>query len=529
MTDKLFDSFIRDKMGDHVAEVPSGAWDRIAAARDKRRKKPQFPIKYWALLLLPILAGGAWLMFRQPQQTGANTPGSSSSNSSLIAGNKEATSPVNNNTSPSGSTTADPAATPLPGNSTNNNQLIDQNNTNNSTPVKNNSSTLTANNNNAVTPSGSISAGSRIRNNQRTTNNPSGRRNNPDRDQFISPAETPPVNTIRDQAPKQQVTTPPERGRDRTGSGINDIGQSANRQPLLTPVELLPYSSAYGKNDQLNNNKLSPIRLPEKCPSLSGPPRNDWYLEVYASPDYSFKKVSPPDRFNPFLDTSNVLPRYLAQKNDAESFRGAFSAGINISKSLSENWLLRTGVRYGQVNERFNYRNENERRLITVITERTIIRGPGDTLIVRDTSVVEQFGARVKTTYNRYRSIDIPVLMSYEFGRDNWKFNVTGGVIVNLRSWYKGAVLDTSYLPLTFTSKKGNDIYKSNIGLGFYGSFRVLRSINEHLEFYAEPYFRFNPSEMTTGRSPFKQTIQNAGLQFGIRYRLKGRSGQRDR
>jgi hypothetical protein len=254
------------------------------------------------------------------------------------------------------------------------------------------------------------------------------------------------------------------------------------------------------------NNKPS-------CPTISGPRRNDLYIEVYGSPDYTLRSFSNTSAFN----------GYVAQRKTTENNRNGFSAGVLIAKNINEKTLLKAGLNYSQINERLRVINENEKQLTQIITIRTIIRAPGDTLYIRDTTYFEQSGTRYRTFYNRYRFIDLPILFSYEFGNPELlSFSINAGPVLNITSFYKGSILDTGYNPVKITTAKGNaaNNWRHNIGLGFMGSIAMYKRMNDRLQIFAEPYFRYNLKPVTQNSSVVNQRYFISGMKLGLRYNL---------
>lgn len=248
------------------------------------------------------------------------------------------------------------------------------------------------------------------------------------------------------------------------------------------------------------------------CPTDRKRRNPDWDLEVYISPDMAFKTVS----------NNSATAQLLNSKDSSESLRPGFTAGFRIVKPLNDYLSIKTGLQYSQINERFTYKTENETRTTTVVTVRSIVRAPGDTLIVRDTSTLTQVGFKTNTVKNRFRTLDIPVLASVQFGNDNLKWGITAGAIVNLSSWYEGVLLDSS-LAAVAVGKDNGMMYKKNIGLGLYAGFHVTKRINYNTQIFFEPYFRYNLSNMTTTGAPFNQKFSIGGLAMGLRFNLNSR------
>jgi hypothetical protein len=122
---------------------------------------------------------------------------------------------------------------------------------------------------------------------------------------------------------------------------------------------------------------------------------------------------------------------------------------------------------------------------------------------------------------NYYRNLEIPVLLSYEFGDLNskWKCAINGGAIVNLTSWYEGRTLDTNYKIVSINAKSGNAFYKQDIGISLYGGLSIIRKINDNLDVFAEPYFRLSMNKIQSVDG-FNQKFNAVGLQLGARIKL---------
>ncbi len=286
-------------------------------------------------------------------------------------------------------------------------------------------------------------------------------------------------------------------------------------QQNLLPAFIVPtLTGGYDLSQSLRDKQLSTVNHTNQfkniiiCPADSR--RNtDWYLEAYASPDMPFKSVS----------NVSASPLFMLKKDSSESMQVSYSAGIRLVKPITDNILLKAGVQYSQANEKYVYRTENEVKTTTVVTVRTIIRAPGDTVIVQDTSVLQTIGFRNNTVHNRYRSFDIPVTVGYQFGNEDLKFGINAGVVINLSSWYQGVILDSSLATVTL-NKSGNNVYKSNIGLGLYGGFSVVKRLSDDMHVFFEPYFRYNLSSMTTPQASFRQRLSVGGLAVGLRINL---------
>jgi hypothetical protein len=248
--------------------------------------------------------------------------------------------------------------------------------------------------------------------------------------------------------------------------------------------------------------RFNPVIFLPDCPALEKDAAgNKKYFEFYAGADYAFRSLQ---------DTANSV--YLQKRKESTKFKSGFSAGIRYTRVFNNSMSVRAGVNYSQINEKFTFNQGN------IIQVTYIINNNGDTIGSYTTT-----GSRYKTTINRYRSIDIPLLVGYEMGNGKLHANINAGPVINIYSWQKGDVLDANGNPVSITTGKGSSPYqfKSNAGVGFMGAVSVYYKLNDRLHLMAEPYFRYNLTPMNKESITLKQKYQTAGLRLGIRLDLK--------
>lgn len=494
MTDNQFDHFIRARLKDHSAPVPPGLWEKIHPAEKDDRKGFLLPKintlgRYMiAIALLGVFAVGGYFYFSSKQDQ-------------KPAGNSLSEATEQKQAAPGTGAQAPATAGNAQAGSHNNAPLQDDNNNekNNNIPVI----PSTQSNKTSTVTTGDIHLDNTV-----TAGTQAGQK-------FL------PANKTADNKTLEPVNN---------NSVSGDQASATAEIPQLNPhFNLLAASTiSSDKNSRLYGLKnLEDLELVNAithtrrvpniliCPSSRGGLMNpDWYIELYASPDLSFKSVQ----------NVSATQQYMQRKDSSESSQVGFSAGFRIVKPFDDNLLLKAGLQYSQVNQRFVYRTENEVKTTTVVTVRQIIRAPGDTVLVRDTSVLQQIGYRNNTVRNHFRSIDIPVTLGYQFGRDDddFRVGVNAGVVINLSSWYQGVILDPTLAAVPI-DKSPNAVYKSNIGLGLYGSLSFMKRLNENSQLFFEPYFRYNLSNMTNAQSSYNQRFHIGGLAIGLRYNLNRR------
>ncbi|MEJ7611535.1 MAG: hypothetical protein WKF88_10200 [Ferruginibacter sp.] len=243
------------------------------------------------------------------------------------------------------------------------------------------------------------------------------------------------------------------------------------------------------------------VNLSIPCPTAekdaSG---NKRYVEIYAGPDYVFNDLTDP-----------ALSTYLQQRRASTNLLFAFSAGIRYTKVFGSGMSIRSGLNYSRVNEAFKSVKGH-------VTQNVYITNTaGDT-----TGTYTVSGTQYNERTNTYRTIDIPVVVGYEFGNGRLHANLNAGAMINISSRKTGYVLDTNGNAVDISSGKQPSIYsyKTKAGVSLTGGLSVYYKLNEQLHVMAEPYFRYSLSPITQSALSLKQKYHTAGLRLGVRVDL---------
>ncbi len=494
MPEKLFDNFIRSRLNDYSSPVPDGLWGKIVQDNFIRtelnnysapvpdglwekivREKGHRPTGFWwtnnarlltALGMIILLASGFYFLNTQKQSIVKN-------NSTHLNNTKQ---------------------------SDQNNLSLQDKNKAESNAVSNDRSTFTDTEINTVASSANTTARKKD-----LSNINSGFYDSRNNKALIS--------FMQNKNEQSSAAIPAtEIADNETGLNAGNEMQHYYSQKKLNGELLSSSGNIYSLNNLHNPplNLRTIFGLGNDCPSANGTQRNDWYLEVYGSPDYSIKSLSG----------NGLNSVYIQKKDSAEKMYGGFTIGAKISKNVGDHFMLKAGLQYSQLNEKFALQTESERRTTVVIVSRTVIRPQGDTTF-NDTTSVTQIGYAVRKSINNYKNLEIPIGIGYEFGevKDKWKVAVNGGIILNVTSWYNGVTLDTAYNVVSVNSKGNNGFYSRNTGLSLYGSLSLIRNINEKIDVFAEPYFRLGLSSISSNIG-YSQKFNAAGISLGVRMKL---------
>ncbi|GLR16340.1 hypothetical protein [Portibacter lacus] len=265
----------------------------------------------------------------------------------------------------------------------------------------------------------------------------------------------------------------------------------------------------------INNNERS-FGDPVGCPTFSKRNRANLFIEAYYQPLFAYSQLSS--------NSPEVGEQYLKLRKDSESNLYSWSTGINVGWISDYNVGVKAGAEYEVINERFTYEDPAAIRNQTVITIDTIFNGDGTFDLTSDTSVVQISGAEIQKIHNYHRTLSIPIHALYQMNFNNLAVELSGGPIFNIYYKNRGKIVDPSNQAQWFTNGESGsyNVYKDRLSVGFSLSVSALYSINEHIQLFARPTFKYTPGTMSVSSSPFNQTYMNTGLSLGARYYFSG-------
>jgi len=282
-------------------------------------------------------------------------------------------------------------------------------------------------------------------------------------------------------------------------------------------------SEANPRKKESVDNLLQPSFLPlinmeiisgPECPPFTRLSSNQLLVEFYYGNNVPIRSFS--------ARNSEVRDYAIARKN-TESILYSFSGGVRLAYLTSNNYGIKAGVNYTQINEQFAYIDPDAYQSRTVITIDTIFAG-GIPTIISDTSFVTIPGTQEVQSVNRYRTIDIPIIGTYEFNLGKkFYYSIDLGVFLNLSFSQKGRYLDESGAIVNFSSDNPavEHIYQSNVGISFYGGLAMFYNWRDNVDLFISPSIRYLPRSFTTDAYALSQKYYVPSLNLGIRYKIK--------
>ncbi|MCB0703755.1 MAG: hypothetical protein KDC34_00530 [Saprospiraceae bacterium] len=242
---------------------------------------------------------------------------------------------------------------------------------------------------------------------------------------------------------------------------------------------------------------------PGSCVSFADP---NWrtYVELYFSPDYAIRSLTA---------KSSEFGEY-ATLREKEAFQFAFTTGMRWNVVSPKGFGIRVGLQYAQIGELFTYTDPGA---VQVNISNEYEDG---VLISSDTTYV--YGDSTFEIHNYYRTLDVPVMLGYEWEFQRMSFSVYGGIVANLWFGKKGKFLGPDLEQvLTFTDGDPNEYlaFKDNLSAHFAGSFGFHYQFAPNYYMLVEPHFRYFPNGITRDDYGLTQRYFVSGIALGLRYK----------
>lgn len=276
----------------------------------------------------------------------------------------------------------------------------------------------------------------------------------------------------------------------------------------ISSQRIMSVSSSKKKTKLFDHNIFDPKR---NCPSFNTNVP-DYYLEIFGSPDYTFRSITTKDaEYND----------YKSARLNSETELLAYSIGIRGELAFRNGLSLKTGITYSNIREKFHHTIFGEKMTKQLIVKDTFYH-PGGNTTTTDTIYYEVIGNRNITSGNVIKSLEIPFLLAYQFEFTRWTMQLNAGIGIQITNIQKGTILTPNLEPANYTvvDLDHYNLYKRQWGLSFYTGVQFGYKLNGQLQTFIEPYAKYYPNSITIDGFPLSQKMLTIGANFGLKYRL---------
>ncbi|MGK0364789.1 MAG: hypothetical protein ACI85O_001847 [Saprospiraceae bacterium] len=231
------------------------------------------------------------------------------------------------------------------------------------------------------------------------------------------------------------------------------------------------------------------------------------YFDAITSIDMAFRTLSP--QLN-----DGESEAYAILRNQTEGMRESSSLGFRASAVTKGGFAMRTGLIYSTIKEPFS------QRIYTEYEEYIETRNEAGEILSLDTIIITEI--QKFEFSNRYKLLDVPVILGYEIDKDKYNIGFNGGAYINITATQEGRFVTPNNEIVDFSTNSPNryEVFKANVGISLYSSIAVNYKITPSLHFIFEPYGRYYMNSFTTDAHELNQNYFVAGMQVGLRMKM---------
>jgi len=211
---------------------------------------------------------------------------------------------------------------------------------------------------------------------------------------------------------------------------------------------------------------------------------------------------------------------YASLRNETESPKIGFQFGLKTGLKHKSGLTFSTGFNYTEIREQFKFQGST---FDEVFVENGIIRYEihinMDTIPIYGDFLQIQETIHNKDYENRYRLLEIPLLIGYQKDFDDWTLGVQAGIFANLSLQTSGMIF-TPNSKFVILESEGEDYFKSKIGMNYYFGGEVKYLINDNIGLALLPHFRVFPKSFTNWEHGISQKYTLIGLNLGLDFRF---------
>lgn len=482
--DNKFDEILRKKLNNYDSSYPDSMWESIANKLPEKKRKPYY---LWFIVIFLALAfyGVTYYSFNQLQKQNSSESTKEAANVQVPLGGHSGNHVENTSGAGNGSSITSAQIE----------NITDAGSTSNN-------ANLHGRYNNAFSNAVSTKAHSAAKNNINKTSS----------QQLIASSKNSNANSITSEAQHSGVNT------NETLLAQDVVADGSNRADLSFLT--LPGNGADPVHSNVAQQALkTKLGLISKkhatlaCPTFVRK-QNLTTFEVYFSNDFAERTLS--------VKRGDGIG-YLNQREKTEFSHLSNSFGFRVGMGWESGIAFKTGLNYSNINEKFVYTDPNSIQKKTI----TIVKYIYDNMLnVVDSTITQEIveipGTNTIITKNRYSFVDIPVLFQYSLkGKKRLSYDVTVGPYINLLFAQNGKILNQDGKSvIVLGSEIGNQQFKNNIGLSFYGSFAINYQLTKEMKISFEPNIRYMTNSITSYSNNLDQRYITAGVAAGIKLKI---------
>lgn len=214
-------------------------------------------------------------------------------------------------------------------------------------------------------------------------------------------------------------------------------------------------------------------------------------------------------------EKTDTFSNLRALRDVSERMLETTQFGLRFSVGHQSGFELTSGVNCTQINELFRY-NESVISQDSVDGIQFFVRtleNELDTIygkvpVTRTTTLNKKY-------YNKYRMIEVPILLGWSTKIRKVRVGAQAGIFANISTTTSGRVLKNA---TEDTDVETDEIYKTNVGLSYYFGISAGYALSNNFEIYASPFARIFSESFTKENYGLTQKYRLYGINVGARW-----------
>ena len=215
------------------------------------------------------------------------------------------------------------------------------------------------------------------------------------------------------------------------------------------------------------------------------------------------------------LSGEDTLISWINQRMATESVLEALNLDFSVNYAFHDNWQLRVGLGYTQINTSFTYEYTS--------TKTDSIEGLQMLIFNVDNTVDSIYGPigsyetkqRQLEIYNSFRQIELPILANYETRWGDLSLIFEAGARFRLNRTWEGQIIGDDG---EVASLEDQTWYRNGLGVNLQAGLQLGYTLNDQLQARLGGTVRYSPTNFTNEDAGFDERYQLTGLQLGLRY-----------
>ena len=279
--------------------------------------------------------------------------------------------------------------------------------------------------------------------------------------------------------------------------------QPASVPDFERPAPVIPAPRAAGSSLlllDLPQPEALPLGEPKvSCAKFRPPPTWLTQVELLSGPQLGFRSLRA-------RDAEDGVYAYNRRRTERPWY--TVQTQLRVGVQSSRGWRFSTGLSLTDRHEKLDYVGENAERISI-----ENVFAPDGTLLRTDT--LTELGQRVVSWDNRYRRLDVPLLVGYAWRSHPFQVHLNAGVLLNVWSTARGRSLGPDgALTDDWTDYRARLLPDAYVSAGFNYRFAPRWTVQ------LEPNVRYQFGSLTTDAAPLRQRYTSFALLTGVRYQF---------